>query len=439
MFFRLSRYHLTLILVSGLAVAALLVDLPRIPIKFSIQQFKVDTSIGGYSLSLGSFQRDLQLKKGLDLSGGAQMIFRADMSGVAPADKAASLAGLKNIMERRVNLLGVSEPQVQTAVSGGDYRVIVELPGVANASEALKVVGQTAQLDFRELSPTATSSADFVKTDLTGKDLTRASLNFSSTNEPEIGLLFTTDGATKFQELTKRNVGKPVAIYLDDQLLQAPQVKSEISGGNAVITGKFTVDEVKNIVIQLNAGALPTPVTLLSQSQISATLGQESVQYSLFAGIIGLLIVGIFMYGNYGKLGLLANVALVIYGLLSLALYKLIPVTLSLAGVAGFLLSIGMAVDANILIFERIKEERRMGNPLYASMELGFKRAWNSIRDSNACTLITCFVLFNPFNWSFLNVSGMVRGFALTLALGILLSLFTGIVVTRTLVRLFYR
>jgi len=192
-------------------------------------------------------------------------------------------------------------------------------------------------------------------------------------------------------------------------------------------------------VIQLNAGALPTPISLLSQSQISATLGQESIQRSLFAGIVGLLIVGIFMIGNYGKLGVLADIALIIYGLLSLAIYKLVPVTLSLAGVAGFLLSIGMAVDANILIFERIKEERRGGNPLYASMELGFKRAWNSIRDSNACTLITCFVLFNPFNWSFLNSSGMVRGFALTLFLGVVLSLFTGIVVTRTLIRTFYR
>lgn len=424
-------------MVAGLTVAALLVDLPAIPIKFSVGGAKVDTVVGGYTVNLGSFQRDLSLKKGLDLSGGAQMIFRADMTGVAAVDRAGALDGVKNIIERRINFLGVSEPQVQTAISGSDYRVIVELPGVTTASEALKVIGQTAQLDFRELS--ATDSATFVKTDLTGRDLTKASLQFSNTNEPEIGLQFTTDGATKFQEITKRNIGKPLAIYLDNSLLEAPKVNSEISGGNAVITGKFTIDDAKNIVIQLNAGALPTPINLISQSQISATLGQDSVQHSLYAGMVGLIIVGIFMIGNYGKLGVLADIALIIYGLISLALYKLVPVTLSLAGVAGFLLSIGMAVDANILIFERIKEERRSGNPLFASMELGFKRAWNSIRDSNACTLITCFVLFNPFNWLFLNVSGLVRGFALTLALGILLSLFTGIVVTRTLVRLFYR
>jgi len=437
MHLRLSRYQLTLILVFGLAVAALLIDLPAIPIKFSVGQVKVNTAIGGYSISAGNFQRDLNLKKGLDLSGGAQMIFKADMADVAPVDRAGALDGVRNIIERRINFLGVSEPQVQTAVSGSDYRVIVELPGITSASEALKVIGQTAQLDFRELA--ATDSATFVKTDLTGRDLTKANLTFSNTNEPEIGLQFTADGATKFQEITKRNIGKPLAIYLDDVLLQAPRVNTEISGGSAVITGKFTIEDAKNIVIQLNAGALPTPISLLSQSQISATLGQESIQRSLFAGIVGLLIVGIFMIGNYGKLGVLADIALIIYGLLSLAIYKLVPVTLSLAGVAGFLLSIGMAVDANILIFERIKEERRGGNPLYASMELGFKRAWNSIRDSNACTLITCFVLFNPFNWSFLNSSGMVRGFALTLFLGVVLSLFTGIVVTRTLIRTFYR
>ena len=364
------------------------------------------------------------------------------MKDVLPVDRAAALIGVRDIIERRVNLFGVSEPQVQTAVSGGDYRVIVELPGITNASEALSLIGKTAQLDFRELPASATASAttaDFVKTDLTGRDLKRAGVTFSQANEPEISLEFTPEGAVKFQEITRRNVGKPLAIFLDDSLLQAPRVNGEISGGNAVIQGKFTVDEAKSVSIQLNAGALPTPITLLSQNQISATLGQESIQLSVFAGLIGLLIVGLFMLGNYGKLGILATIALVIYSLMSLALYKLIPVTLSLAGVAGFLLSIGMAVDANILIFERIKEERRSGKPRIMSLELGFKRAWDSIRDANACTLITCFVLFNPFNWSFLNASGMVRGFALTLALGILLSLFTGVVVTRTLVRLFYR
>jgi len=320
----------------------------------------------------------------------------------------------------------------------------VELPGITDTEEALSLVGKTAQLDFRELPPdTKLETADvsqFQKTDLTGKDLKRAGVTFApDTNAPQISLEFTTEGAVKFAEITKRNIDRPLAIFLDDNLLQAPTVNAEITGGSAVITGKFDLKDAKNVAITLNAGALPTPISLISQQQISATLGQESVQRGFYAGLLGLVLVALFMVLNYGFLGFLAVIALLTYGLISLALYKLVPVTLSLAGLAGFLLSIGMAVDSNILIFERIKEERCSGRPLTLSMELGFQRAWDSIRDANACTLITCFVLFNPFNWSFLNSSGVVRGFALTLALGIAVSLFTGIVVTRTLVRIFYK
>lgn len=441
---RFSKKHLTLLFIAAIAVASLLIDLPKTPIKFSYGPIKIDTSLGGYSLSILGINRDLQIKKGLDLSGGVRLTFKADMASVSATEQALALEGVRNVIDRRINFYGVSEPNIQTSKVGDDSRVIVELPGITDTEEALSLVGKTAQLDFRELPPdTKLETADvsqFQKTDLTGKDLKRAGVTFApDTNAPQISLEFTTEGAVKFAEITKRNIDRPLAIFLDDNLLQAPTVNAEITGGSAVITGKFDLKDAKNVAITLNAGALPTPISLISQQQISATLGQESVQRGFYAGLLGLVLVALFMVLNYGFLGFLAVIALLTYGLISLALYKLVPVTLSLAGLAGFLLSIGMAVDSNILIFERIKEERCSGRPLTLSMELGFQRAWDSIRDANACTLITCFVLFNPFNWSFLNSSGVVRGFALTLALGIAVSLFTGIVVTRTLVRIFYK
>jgi len=217
-----------------------------------------------------------------------------------------------------------------------------------------------------------------------------------------------------------------------------PTVDEAITSGQAVIRGNFTLETAKQLSTLLNAGALPVPIKIIEQRNVGATLGQESVQKSVRAGMVGLLMVAGFMWAYYGKLGFLADLALIIYGLITLALYKLIPVTLTLPGIAGFILSIGMAVDSNILIFERMKEETRAGCHWKRAMELGFGRAWDSIRDANICTLITCFILFNPFNWNFLNVSGMIRGFALTLGLGIFISLFTGIVVTRTLLRVLY-
>ncbi|MEX0888025.1 MAG: protein translocase subunit SecD, partial [Patescibacteria group bacterium] len=295
------------------------------------------------------------------------------------------------------------------------------------------LLGSTAQLDFRE-------GESFTPTGLTGKDLTRAELQFdSTTGNPQIGLVFTAEGALKFEEITARNIGQPLAIFLDQALLSAPTVQGKISGGSAVITGSFSLAEARLFVAQLNAGALPTPISVLERRQIGPTLGMEQLQKSVVAGLLGLALVIFFMLGNYGRLGILAAAALVIYSILTLAIYKLVPVTLTLSGIAGFILSVGMAVDANILVFERIKEEQRWGKDLKTAMELGFGRAWDSIRDANLATLITVFILFNPFNWSFLVTSGMVRGFALTLGLGVLISLFTGVLVTRTLVRVFYR
>ncbi|MCA9397416.1 SecD/SecF family protein translocase subunit, partial [candidate division WWE3 bacterium] len=207
----------------------------------------------------------------------------------------------------------------------------------------------------------------------------------------------------------------------------------------ALVSGGFSIEQAQLLAKQLNAGALPVPVEIIEQETIGATLGQISVEKSITAGLIGLALVIIFMILNYGRLGILASIALAIYGLVTLAVYEIIPVTLTLSGIAGFILSIGMAVDSNILIFERMKEELSAGRQLKQAMELGFGRAWDSIRDANVATLVTVFILFNPFNWNFLVTSGMVRGFALTLGIGIVISLFTGIIVTRTLVRVFYR
>ncbi len=380
------------------------------------------------------FVRDLSLRKGLDLQGGLQLTLEADMSEVPEGDRVQALESARAVIERRVDFLGVAEPVIQTSRLGDSHRVIIELPGVSDPEEALVLIGQTAQLDFRE-----GENLD-KKTGLTGRDLSKAAVDFDpSTNAPQIALTFTSEGEIKFEEITGRNVGKPLAIFLDEALLTAPVVQQKIVGGNAVITGDFSLVDARLIVAQLNAGALPTPISVLEQRQIGPTLGQETLDKSVAAGLVGLLLVVFFMIGNYGRLGILATIALSIYGILTFAIYKLIPVTLTLSGIAGFILSVGMAVDANILIFERIKEERHWGQDLKTSMELGFGRAWDSIRDANLATLMTVFILFNPFNWSFLVTSGVVRGFALTLGLGVLISLFTGVVVTRTLVRVLYR
>jgi len=431
-------------LITILSLLAGLIDLPaKTRIKFAkfdqeISRPKLDLRIGKFR-----FYRDLEIKQGIDLAGGVHLVFQADMSKIAPADKDSAAQAAKNNIERRVNLFGITEPVVQTSKLGEEYRLIVELAGISDINQAIDLIGQTAQLDFRELPAGATAAAsfaDFKKTDLDGRDLSRSRVRFDkNTGKPVVSLEFSSEGAKKFSEITGRNVGKPVAIFLDEWPLTTPLVKEQITTGEAVISGEFSLEEAKRLSVQLNAGALPVPIKIIEQRNIGATLGVESIQKSIQAGLIGLLMVILFMIGYYGYLGFLADVGLIVYGLFSFALYKLIPVTLTLPGIAGFILSIGMAVDSNILIFERMREEIRAGKPKQLAMELGFGRAWDSIRDANVCTLITCFVLFNPLNWTFLNTSGMIRGFALTLGLGVLLSLFTGIVVTRTILRVLTR
>lgn len=383
------------------------------------------------------FVRDLDFRLGLDLQGGTHLVYQADISKISQDSRAQAVAAAKDNIEKRINLLGVSESLIQTSVSGDDYRLLIELPGVRDINQAISTIGQTAQLEFR-LPNTATPSSidDFTPTDLTGADLRLAQVQFGNSgnqinSNPTVGLEFNPQGAEKFARLTGENIGKPIAIFLDDRLLMAPNVETEITDGRAVITGQFTLEEAKNLTIQLNAGALPVPIKIVEQRNIGATLGSESIHKSLFAGAIGFILVLLFMIANYGLKGLLADVALIIYVFLSLALFKLIPVTLTMAGIAGFILSVGMAVDANILIFERIKEELHWGRPMRAALELGFHRAWTSVRDSNASSLITALILF----WF---GTGAVRGFALTLTVGILVSLFTSITVTRSLVRAVY-
>lgn len=431
----------------------LLIDLPRIPFNLGWRDYRFPGAVGGYQLNLfgNRFHRDLEVKLGLDLAGGVHLVLRTEMAAVEEVDRDRALEAAKAVIERRVNLFGVTEANIYTQKSGEEHRIVVELPGVTEVAEAVDLVGQTAQLSFKELLETPSSEetgADeaaplqqlFVETDLSGADLRRAGVTFDQTSgKPQVALEFSDEGAEKFKVLTERNVGQPVAIFLDEEILTAPRVQEAIAEGRAVITGEFTVEEAEKLAIQLNAGALPVPIEVIEQRNIGATLGAKSVRQSLTAGLIGLTLVGLFMILYYGKLGLLADLALVVYGLVTLAIYKLIPVVLTLPGLAGFILSIGMAVDSNILVFERIKEELRWGKPHSLALELGFGRAWDSIRDANICTLIICFVLFNPFNWSFLVTAGPIRGFALTLALGIGVSLFTGIVVTRNLVRVFYR
>lgn len=434
------RYLLWLIIV--LTAVAVFIDLPKkIPLKF----FKIDQEITRPKLDFQAgnfwFYRDLEVKQGIDLAGGSHLVFQANMEEIGAEDKDAALEASRENIERRINLFGLAESVIQTSKLGENYRLIVELPGITDVNQAIDLIGQTAQLDFRELGEEATAAAtleDYQRTDLTGKDLNKAEVTFDpNTGEPVVSLEFSDEGAKKFGEITEKNVGKPVAIFLDELPITQPIVQEKITTGQAVISGEFTTEIAKLLATQLNAGALPVPIEIVEQRNIGATLGAESVQKSIQAGLIGLLMVMLFMAAYYGRLGVLADAGLIIYGLITLMLYKLIPVTLTLPGIAGFILSVGMAVDANILIFERMKEETRAGKPKPVAMELGFGRAWDSIRDANVATLITCFILFNPFDWSFLNTSGMVRGFALTLGLGVLLSLFTGVVVTRTILRTF--
>jgi preprotein translocase subunit SecD len=393
---------------------------------------------GGFSIPLPggrSFTRDT-FKLGLDLQGGTQLVLQGDMSRVPEADRDNAIKGVQQVIERRINAYGVAEPIIQ--IRGTD-RVIVELPGVKDTEEAKNLIGKTAQLDFRELGPdgqwkiATANGPDGPNTELTGKYFKKAEVGFEPrSNVPIILFEFNDDGARMFADISTRLVGRPLGIFLDGQELTAPNVREPITGGRGQITGRFALTEAKTLVIQFNAGALPVPVSIEQERTVDATLGSDSIRKSLIAGQVALVVVAVFMVLYYRLPGGLASGALLIYTLLTLSIFKLIPVTLTLAGIAAFILSVGMAVDANILIFERMKEELRTGRPLGSAIDAGFARAWTSIRDSNVSTLITCGLLY----WFGSNFgASLIMGFALTLGLGVIVSMFSAIFVTRSLLQ----
>lgn len=448
----MSNPFRTLLLILFLAVVAGLVALPKqLPISVNLFGRQIETTIGSPVISTTVLGRpvvlDFELKQGLDIQGGMQVVLQADMDEIAEADRVAALESAREIISRRVDLYGINEPVIQTSQYGDQYRILVELAGVDDPDQALQLVGTTAELDFRlegTASAVATTSAliwdAFEPTGLTGRELSRASVQFDpQTNEPVVALEFTPEGTLLFAEITNQNVGKVLGIFIDGLPLMLPSINTPIANGQAVITGGFTLDQAKQLAIQLNAGALPVPIRVLEQRSIGASLGQESVEKSVQAGLIGLGLVMVFMIMYYGVKGVLASIALTLYAILTIAVFKILGVTLTLPGIAGLILSVGMAVDANILIFERMKEELRVGRPFNQALELGFGRAWTSIKDANVATIITALILVNPLNFPFLNTSGSVRGFGLTLLIGIAISLFTGIVVSRTLLRLFLK
>lgn len=381
---------------------------------------------------------------GLDIAGGTSLIYEVDLSEVTESDRNSVMSGLRDVIEKRVNLFGVSEPRVTIQKNQNKNRLMVELAGIKNVSDAIKEIGATPFLDFREvelkekagevsLNNEKTTEPSFTATDLNGRYVKSATLSLESVSQkPVVNIEFTGDGAKIFGKITEKNVGKPLAIFLDNQLIEMPVIKEKISGGRAVISGNFTADTAKQLVERFNAGALPAPITLINQYTVSPELGADSLNRAVLAGVLGTILIMIFMIAYYGELGLFAVIALAMYVSITLGTFKIMPITMTLAGIAGFILSIGMAVDANILVFERTKEEIRRGRSTENAIEEGFKRAWTSIRDSNISTILTAIVLYY-FTSSF------VRGFALTLLIGVLVSMFSAITITRTLLRLFLK
>ncbi|MBI4499403.1 MAG: protein translocase subunit SecD [Chloroflexi bacterium] len=485
------RNSFRVFLIALLAAAATWVVWPQVPSNY-LPPLLPWPERGWIELQIGetSFVRK-GMTLGLDLQGGTHIVLEADLSQrPAGTSEDDALEGVRHIIERRINAYGVAEPVIQTQ---GNNRISLQLPGVKDIDEAKGLIGRTAQLDFREQDeaallanqqalqawqeqinqqaqqgqepsgdPAATPTPAPIpplpelqpvwkKARATGNDgqekeltgaffLPNAQVTFNpQTGRPEVAFEFNDEGARLFEQITRRlaplapgQPGQPLGIFLDDQLISAPEVQAVI-GKRGVISG-LDLEEAQLLTIQLNAGALPVPVTVVKEQTVDATLGTDSIKRSIVAGEIGLLTVMLFMVLYYRLPGFLAAGALVVYTVLTLAIFKLIPVTLTLAGIAAFILSVGMAVDANILIFERMREELRRGRTLGAAIEEGFARAWPSIRDSNVATLITCGILYwfgNNFGAS------LIMGFALTLGLGVLVSMFSAITVTRSFLRIF--
>src|SRR5579871_4147194 len=417
-----------LIFIAILTIAAIFVVWPQKPGNYIPGG---DALPGNPGIHLPGFDRQ-GAKLGLDLQGGTQLTLQADLSQVPIDQQSTAMQGVLNVIERRVNAYGVSEPEIQQL---GTDRIIVQLPGLKNTEEAKQLIGQTAKLEFKEQDASgnwipATGQLNGQTVALTGAFLIpgRQQVTFNgSAGLPQVAFQFNSDGATIFGQITQQLLGKPLGIFLDGQEISAPTVQAVLTD-SGVITG-LSLDQARLLALQLNAGALPVPVSIQSEETVDATLGADSVHKSVVAGELALLVVVAFMLLYYRLPGLAASGALLVYALVTLSIFKLIPVTLTLAGVAGFILSVGMAVDANILIFERMKEELRSGKTIAAAIRAGEDRAWPSIRDSNISTLITCAVLYF-FGQQF--GATIIMGFALVLAIGVAISLFSAIFVTRT-------
>ncbi|MFH1402631.1 MAG: protein translocase subunit SecD [Patescibacteria group bacterium] len=383
-------------------------------------------------------------KFGLDIAGGTHLIYRADTTELLSSEISDSMSSLRDVIERRTNLFGVAEPLVQTEKgSGEEQRLIVELPGITDIDQAIAMIGKTPLLEFKlvkETPPTAdlssVSATDkqensepnivLLETGITGKMIEKAQLQFDSTSgEPLVLLSFNKEGKDIFATITKENIGQVMAIFLDGEPISSPVIREEIRDGKAQISGGFTPQEAKLLARDINYGALPVPIELISTQTIGASIGADTLDRGIMAGVFGLLAVIAFLIFWYRLPGFFASVSLIIYISIILSIFKFIPITLTAAGIAGFILSIGMAVDANVLIFERMREELRNGRDIDSAIRKGFERAWLSIRDSNISSIISAVILF----WF---GTSLVEGFALTFGVGVLVSMFTAISVTRT-------
>ncbi len=392
--------------------------------------------LGWYVLSPGH-----PVKLGLDLAGGTELIYRADTS-LVKTDKQGALNSLREVIDRRVNLFGVAEPLVQleqsSAVAGAvEDRLLVELPGVTDVQAAVDAIGKTPSLEFRlgsyeanVESGTASLEQVFVPTELTGRYLEKADLQFGSqggagvANEPIVLLTFTPEGATLFEQITRDNVGNVLAIFLDGEPISTPVIREAIAGGTATVSGGFTPEEARDLVQNLNFGALPVPIELVGSGTVGPTLGAEAFEAGLIASALGFLLVALFMILWYRLPGLIASAALVIYMLITVAVIKFVPITLTTSGIAALILSIGMAVDANVLIFERMKEELRRGEGARDAVRIGFARAWTAIRDGHFTMLISSAILF----WV---GTSLIQGFALVFGFGVIASLISAVFITR--------
>ncbi|NNM83843.1 protein translocase subunit SecD [Candidatus Parcubacteria bacterium] len=376
-------------------------------------------------------------KLGLDLAGGTELVYKADMSQTPPDERSDALSALQGVIERRVNLFGVAEPLVQTeqanALSGiTEDRLIVDLPGVTDINAAVAALGQTPTLEFKLATTTrtgTTTATTYIATGLTGRYLSGATLEFGSgatagLAAPQVLLNFNSEGAQLFEKITSENIGQPLAIFLDGQPISEPIIQEAIPGGQATITGHFTATEARDLVRNLNFGALPVPITLENSSSVGPTLGAAAIKAGVFAGIVGFIIVALFMIGWYRLPGIVSALALVEYLAFMLSVIKIIPVTLTASGIAGLIISVGMAVDANVLIFERTKEELREGKSPREAVHIGFSRAWPAIRDGHLTMIISGIILF----W--LGTS-IVQGFALVFVLGVLASFISAVSLSR--------